>query len=526
MDKDLVLQNLKGYFDYFRSIYNVEKLQKEKEEREKKIRKYKYGYNREKIESMNKKDIITFIHGLWSGQRFTLKSDEKEFKDDIIKFLFNTNEDIATRWDNCNIYKLGDGCKSELLCCYYPNECAILNAMTKQAIKILGVDLSKEKFTGEKYEKYCALNKAIQEELKNNGFECENLLMVDYYLWEINEADNKKTNLTNNQGHEEIMLVDDENQKTYITQELTQELKSLAPNTILYGVPGCGKSYYINKMLGNMDPKYYKRILFHPEYTYSDFIGQVLPVVKGESISYEFQAGPFVKILKDALCDTNHNYYLIIEEINRGNAPGIFGDVFQLLDRKNNYESEYSIYNESIINDINKNLKEIRLPKNLYILATMNTSDQNVFTLDTAFKRRWQMRRIKNDFSNVNRIISCGNDYNKVEYNWKDFAQKLNEDILNNCNDGTVVEDKLVGAYFIKETECDKQIFAEKLFMYLWDDVVKYNKEQLFNTTKYNTLDKVIDGFVDGENVFSDNCINLNTYYKEIVSKDEMKNEE
>ena len=105
-------------------------------------------------------------------------------------------------------------------------------------------------------------------------------------------------------------------------------------NVLLYGVPGVGKSHKINKEYCN-DVKFMERVVFHPDYTYSDFVGQILPVLseKTKKLEYSFVMGPFTKILKKAVMDLEHNYYLIIEEINRGNAPAIFGDVFQLLDR-------------------------------------------------------------------------------------------------------------------------------------------------------------------------------------------------
>lgn len=294
----------------------------------------------------------------------------------------------------------------------------------------------------------------------------------------------------------------------------------LRQNIIFYGVPGCGKSYKIKKILEGVDTKYYKRILFHPEYSYSDFVGQLKPVVKGGHITYEFVPGPFTEILRDAYKDRAHDYFLIIEEINRGNAPAIFGDLFQLLDRDDNGESEYGIYNKEIVHYLNndKNTEEyrdnVRIPKNLTIFATMNTCDQNVFTLDTAFKRRWRLNRIPNDFNKVPATWEIKLPNGMIS--WKEFAEAVNDAILNNCNDGTAAEDKQLGAYFVKENDVkDIQRFAEKVLLYLWDDVAKYDKSQLFDTNKYKTLDKVIVGFVKGENVFSPNCTMLNDLYKE-----------
>ena len=307
----------------------------------------------------------------------------------------------------------------------------------------------------------------------------------------------------------------------------------LRQNIIFYGVPGCGKSYKIKKILEGVDTKYYKRILFHPEYSYSDFVGQLRPVTEDRNITYPFVPGPFTEILRDAYADQEHTYFLIIEEINRGNAPAIFGDLFQLLDRKDGV-SEYSIYNKDILDYFKESKKEresekdesgamaqvvetitrdgIRLPSNLTIFATMNTCDQNVFTLDTAFKRRWRMSRIPNDFNKA--PVAWEIKFPNGTISWKDFAEAVNDAILNNCNDGTEAEDKQLGAFFVQADDCtDAERFAQKVLMYLWDDVAKYDKAQLFDTNAYKTLDVVIDAFAKGKNVFSANCTELKRLY-------------
>lgn len=308
----------------------------------------------------------------------------------------------------------------------------------------------------------------------------------------------------------------------------------LGQNVIFYGVPGCGKSHEIKKILEGVDTKYYKRILFHPEYSYSDFVGQLKPVVKSSHITYDFVPGPFTEILQDAYSDAENNYFLIIEEINRGNAPAIFGDLFQLLDRDDNGESEYSIYNKEIIRYLNKWKRpeeyrdNIRIPKNLTIFATMNTCDQNVFTLDTAFKRRWRMSRIVNNFDEDSSISAWEISFKQKSdgFLWKDFAEAVNDAILNNCNDGTAAEDKQLGTHFIKQCDLTSaRRFAEKVLMYLWDDVAKYDKSQLFDTKNYKTLDMVIDGFAKGENVFSPNCAQLQELYNNMKQSKQTDND-
>ena len=319
-----------------------------------------------------------------------------------------------------------------------------------------------------------------------------------------------------------------ENNEQTICEALKQ---TLSQNIIFYGVPGCGKSHKINELLSweennetvKMPSQYYKRILFHPEYSYSDFVGQTMPQTGDNgSIEYVFTPGPFVEILCEAYQNKDYHYFLIIEEINRGNAPAIFGDLFQLLDRDEKGASEYGIYNKDILNELKKisnDIDEVKIPANLTIFATMNTCDQNVFTMDTAFKRRWRMKRINNDFDDPSfkeSDLAKATVIDSNDITWKDFGKAVNSAIVNNCNDGSSSEDKQLGTYFVKAGEIeDKEAFAEKVIMYLWDDVAKYDKSQLFDTNKYKTLDMAINGFANGENVFSPRCKELTDLYND-----------
>ena len=264
-------------------------------------------------------------------------------------------------------------------------------------------------------------------------------------------------------------------------------------NILLYGVPGCGKSHEIKSKYCN-DKKYMERVVFHPDYTYSDFVGQILPKTDGTVISYPFTAGPFTTILRKAICDPEHMYFLVIEEINRGNAPAIFGEVFQLLDREEG-TSEYGINNFDIAKCVygeGKEEEEIKIPSNLTILATMNTADQNVFTLDTAFKRRWSMRNIENNISackHANHQI-CG-----TAVTWGLFATKINDLIIDIGEGNLSSEDNRLGAHFVKAEElCDEQRFAEKVLMYLWNDAFKYDHDKVFKP-EYRTLEELLKGF-------------------------------
>ena len=264
-------------------------------------------------------------------------------------------------------------------------------------------------------------------------------------------------------------------------------------NILLYGVPGCGKSHEIKSKYCN-DKKYMERVVFHPDYTYSDFVGQILPKTDGTVISYPFTAGPFTTILRKAICDPEHMYFLVIEEINRGNAPAIFGEVFQLLDREDG-TSEYGINNFDIAKCVygeGKEEEEIKIPSNLTILATMNTADQNVFTLDTAFKRRWSMRNIENN------IAACKHANHQIcgtAVTWGLFATKINDLIIDIGEGNLSSEDNRLGAYFVKAEELlDEQRFAEKVLMYLWNDAFKYDHDKVFKP-EYRTLEELLKGF-------------------------------
>lgn len=241
----------------------------------------------------------------------------------------------------------------------------------------------------------------------------------------------------------------------YLSKGFTEENTMTGYNKIYYGMPGCGKSYQIKKLTENVGDDKVFRVTFYQDYSYSDFIGQIMPVTKtdlsgNKILSYDFVPGPFTKALKKALDPevNNENVYLIIEEINRGNAPSIFGDVFQLLDRDDDDESdtygqsEYPITNDLITSYLGINSK-LYIPSNLIILATMNTSDQNVFTLDTAFKRRWELEEVRNDFTNhpyAKKFIPG------TDKTWSSFVIGINRAITSLQSDYNSSEDKRLGA--------------------------------------------------------------------------------
>lgn len=323
-------------------------------------------------------------------------------------------------------------------------------------------------------------------------------------------------------------------------------------NILLYGVPGSGKSWTIEHEYCKKGTNV-ERLVFHPDYTYSDFIGQILPNVDEEGqVSYKFTPGPFTNILHDAYTHPQEEFILIIEEINRGNAPAIFGEVFQLLDRKTEIRdtnddgfpigtSEYGITNANIAQIVYGDAKhKVRIPSNLSIIGTMNTSDQNVFTLDTAFQRRWEMRLIENNFEHVDRRLADATILD-TGITWEVFCTQINKIIVGNNARMTSAEDKRLGAYFVhlkdlqynpsmgnlstgeydnlRKKEQNGSIdsvgegrlaeirtamkqnrkFPEKVIKYLWDDAFKFNREIVFDTSAFQSLEQVIRAFMYAE---------------------------
>lgn len=330
-----------------------------------------------------------------------------------------------------------------------------------------------------------------------------------------------------------------------ISAEIEEKRISNGTNILLYGVPGAGKSYTIQHEYCSDETKM-ERLVFHPDYTYSDFVGQILPDVSEGNVTYRFTPGPFTSILKKSYEDPEHEYFLIIEEINRGNAPAIFGEVFQLLDRKTEIASQnddgfplgtsvYGITNSSIARIVyDAPEHKVRIPANLSIIGTMNTSDQNVFTLDTAFQRRWSMRMIESTFESVEKEFKEHKILDS-SITWEGFCFAINTTILEKNTRITSAEDKRMGPYFIHKSDLEHDsreddnsfsekerleakrhncLFAEKVIKYLWDDAFKFSRSEVFNTGVFISLEQVIKAFSsrrgdDRFSMFTDEMVNL-----------------
>lgn len=263
--------------------------------------------------------------------------------------------------------------------------------------------------------------------------------------------------------------------------------------TIYYGTPGSGKSWTIKKTyeMRKDGEKYVKdvekekrviRTTFHPDTDFASFVGCYKPI-KDQSdkrnITYEFIPQAFIDAYVKAWKNLGNPYYLVIEEINRGNCAQIFGDLFQLLDRNSEGYSEYPIQAE---HDLKQYLEEnlpadslgirdgkLCLPPNLSIIASMNTSDQSLFPMDSAFKRRWSWEYVPIDYKNAKSgefTITVGEE----TYNWHEFLEAVNKEIKK----VTASEDKQMGNFFIKNC-IDEKEFCDKVMFYLWSEVGKDN---------------------------------------------------
>lgn len=263
---------------------------------------------------------------------------------------------------------------------------------------------------------------------------------------------------------------------------------------IFYGAPGTGKSYELNKRAeDNFSENNIERVTFHPSLTYGAFVGSFKPYSKDEKITYKYIAGVFIRHLVKALKNENENYLLIIEEINRANTAAVFGDMFQLLDRDKNGESEYEIsisdeLKEYLDKESVKNLKnnKLYLPNNFYIWATMNNADQGVMPLDTAFKRRWDFEYMPLDADSENKKLS------EIEEKWNKLRKAINEKLLSLG----INEDKLLGFYFLNGKALENEenylkALQNKVLMYLYEDVLRHCRVKVFGNLAFANISQM-----------------------------------
>jgi len=299
-------------------------------------------------------------------------------------------------------------------------------------------------------------------------------------------------------------------------------------NKIIYGAPGTGKSYELNEQAkSHFAMSNILRVTFHPSYSYGHFIGSYKPKplykdlvkeapdiydtdkrsrLEGDEkkepiIDYSFSPGPLIELLIRAIRNPGEKFLLIIEEINRANVASVFGDTFQLLDRNNETgESEYSItFNPDVSNYLRQNDIDdqgVRLPKNLYIWATMNSADQGVLPIDTAFKRRWLFEYLPLD-EKAHHMDGKLIKFQGNSYKYNEFRNSINDSL----KQIGIPEDRLIGPFFLSKDELDNpSIIKNKLLLYLRDDILRHSPEKLFKSKIFSDIVKDYD---EGREVFT-----------------------
>ncbi|NML92003.1 AAA domain-containing protein [Sphingobium sp. TB-6] len=300
----------------------------------------------------------------------------------------------------------------------------------------------------------------------------------------------------------------------------------LPRNRILYGAPGTGKSHRLDSEVSAYfgDETLHERVTFHPDYTYGQLVGAYRPVPlyregsgsllaadkvtdagKHEPlIDYAFVPGPFLRLLVRALKNPGHKFVLVIEELNRANAPAVFGEVFQLLDRDNQGVGKFPVMMPTEARDYLRSHglpASVRLPANLYLWATMNSADQGVMPLDAAFKRRWTFEYVPlNASEDVTAEWMIHLNFLGGSVPWNTFRAAINDHLRKR----EVPEDRLLGPFFMRQEELENgQAFRNKLLLYLRDDVVRHNPEALFRgaSLSYGAL---ADSYEKGDPVFAE----------------------
>ena len=306
-------------------------------------------------------------------------------------------------------------------------------------------------------------------------------------------------------------------------------------NRIVFGAPGTGKSFGLKNdchklMMDTVGT--YERVTFHPDYSYSRFVGTYKPVMDMDekNIRYDFVPGPFMRVYVDALksgrTEAPQPHLLLIEEINRAKVAAVFGDVFQLLDRDDDGVSEYEIqasedvrrYLASKLGGSPDNYRKIRIPNNMFIWATMNSADQGVFPMDTAFKRRWNFEYLGIN-ENEEKIAAIGNiklARTDEVINWNTLRKAINAKM--SSDEFRINEDKLIGPFFLSKkiimsdesgmiVNQDRFVkaFKSKVIMYLYEDAVKQKKHNFFDGCDSSKYTSVCDAFDEkGIGIFGD----------------------
>jgi hypothetical protein len=273
-------------------------------------------------------------------------------------------------------------------------------------------------------------------------------------------------------------------------------------NELIYGAPGTGKSYSVDEELKG---RCVVRTVFHPDMQNSDFFGSLKPKMVNEKVAYAFSPGPFSNALRQAYEKPDQHHYLVIEELNRAPAAAVFGELFQLLDRDDSGESRYEVDVPSEDAQAWFGRSKLKLPANLSILATMNSADQGVFPLDTAFRRRWSEKYFplygdtsKFPHGDVNLAANDGG----LVLEWRQFVRCLNEKLI----ELGVAEDRLMGIWFARENELNGPI-PMKVLLYLWDDVLRHQDRNAIFNSKLRTFGEINSAILAGKPILADDLL-------------------
>ena len=411
----------------------------------------------------------------------------------------------------------------------------------------LAVVIDNDKFTGDGKEGivvcyYSESGKAIRLSVKRvNPREIE---LVSIYLPRLDAKESKENSLCVTLDS----LAASENPKKIKEEQfndIMQGIKKCAHsrNRILFGAPGTGKSYQLKEDVkaSGLPEDRVERVTFHPEYSYFDFVGAYKPKMRDERIVYDFVPGPFTRILKKALLNKDKAYLVIIEEINRARVAAVFGDMFQLLDRDEMGESEYGINPSEELKDYllkeyyekkrrekenseveiaeekflaPEDVEKIRIPGNMYIWSTMNSADQGVYPMDTAFKRRWNF-----EYMGIDKGV--GAVKGKCAADWLNLRDHVNA-LLQKAG---INEDKQMGPFFLKGTELeDEESFMKavknKVLMYLFEDAAKHKRSSIFHAEglemRYSVICEKFENVYRGKN--AEESVNPPTASKEMNS--------